>query len=351
MATTTVNYPPYNELKMMEKSIGTIQQGTPPLKLRPSHTAVSHMDDAARSAKKREFEDKLRFLKRRYLPTEFVTKTIAEHVEKKLKTNNTDLWERVNERFQKDPTRRKIFVKGIDFIAKDEEMEMVFSQFGTVERLNLMRQADNRSKGFGFIMFKTDHGARAAVAAKSVMYKNREMKISAAIPEHLKIKRGLTARGYGNAMMGRRQFGGNMGFGGTYGGYGWGYGYGGLYGAAPIQHFGGGQGAGVLVNTQWAANGVQRQPAAATVQLNAGLPQQQLHIPTVVAPYAPYPSVTNPPYTQSFSQPAAGALVTQGGSSLNAQANASVVLGSAAAYYTHASPEVQTTPLQGPTIQ
>jgi len=324
-------YHPYRkEEKTMGRPIARNQQFNPvaPFQGRPSKT-VHHKEVAARNAKKRDFEEKLRFLKRRHLPNEFLTKIIAEHVEKRLKTNNTDLWEKVNERFQKDPTRRKIFVKGVDFVAKDEEMEMVFSQFGTVERLNLMRQEDNRSKGFGFIMFKTDHGARAAVAAKSVMYKNREMKISAAIPEHLKKRRGFPALGP-NMMMGGGQFGGNLGFGGAFPGYGWGYGYGGLYGAVPNQQFGGG----VVMNQPWAA---QSQPAAGTVQLNAGIQQ-----PALLMPGSPYPTIVNPPYMQNFPQPTAVGLEPH--SSALAQG---VTFGPPGAYYPQATPQMQTTQTLG----
>jgi len=137
----------------------------PAVKLEPFKPSPE--DAAKAAARKSKFEDFLRFLKRRHFPNEYITKTVAEHVVKRLKMDNTDLWKQVNERFQRDPTRRKIFIRGIDFTAKDDEMEMVFSQFGTVERLNLMRQADNRSKGFGFIMYKTDYGAQAAVAQKN----------------------------------------------------------------------------------------------------------------------------------------------------------------------------------------
>jgi len=251
-------------------------------------------NEAAKRAQKKEFEDKLIFLKRKRLPSEFITRKIAERVEQQLKTNNTYLYDKVNERFKKDPTRRKIFVKGLDFMAKDQEMEMVFSQFGTVERLNLMRDQNNRSKGFGFIMFKTDYGARAAVAARSVTYKNREIKITAAVPEHLKAKR----VGYGPGR-GRGQFvPPGFGFRGGFGGLGWGYGYG-AYGAVPFQQLGRGRGVGALWN-QPLHNfyGAQNQLAAATAQ---AFPQPTLQTPMAVAAAgAPFSSTGNPTLAQGY---------------------------------------------------
>jgi len=237
-------------------------------------------NDAAKRAQKKEFEDKLIFLKRKRLPSEFITRTIAERVEQQLKTNNTYLYDRVNDRFKKDPTRRKIFVKGLDFMAKDQEMEMVFSQFGTVERLNLMRDHTNRSKGFGFIMFKTDYGARAAVAARSVTYKNREIKITAAVPEHLKSKRVVSGPGRGR---GRGQFGA-FGFRGGYGGFGWGFGYGAARGRGgvlwnpPVQNF----------------YGTQNQLAALTGQ---AVPQPTLQVPMAGMPLS---TLSNPAFAQGY---------------------------------------------------
>jgi len=251
--------------------------------------AVARNDEAKR-AQKKEFEDKLIFLKRKRLPSEFITRSIAERVAQQLKTNNTYMYDKVNERFKKDPTRRKIFVKGLDFMAKDQEMEMVFSQFGTVERLNLMRDENNRSKGFGFIMFKTDYGARAAVAARSVTYKNREIKITAAVPEHLKAKRVGYGPGRGR---GRGQFGlQGFGFPGGFGGFGLGYGYG-AYGAVPFQQLGRGRGIAGLWNQNF--YGAQNQLAASTAQV---FPQPTLQSPLAVAtPGAP---LSNPGLAQGY---------------------------------------------------
>jgi len=151
----------------------------------PETTAVK----PSKQSRRKEFENTLLTLKQKNLSPLFISRTIADYVDKRAKTGNTDLWIRVNEQFLIDPTRRKIFVGGFDLMAKDEEMRILFSQFGTVVRIDLLRQPDKRSRGFGFVMYKTEHGARAAVEQKTVVHNNREMRITAAIPEHLKKKR------------------------------------------------------------------------------------------------------------------------------------------------------------------
>jgi len=325
---------------------------TPNVKTESSKTPPKAKEDAAlAAARKSKFEDFLRFLKRRHFPNEYITKTVAEHVEKRLKTNNDDLWKQVNERFQRDPTRRKIFIRGIDFTAKDDEMEMVFSQFGTVERLNLMRQADNRSKGFGFIMYKTDYGARAAVAQKTVTYKNREMQISAAIPEHLKANR--IGRGGGPLARGRGHYGRGfpVGYGRGFGGYGRGLGaFGGFYGGA-FPYLGRGRCA-PFWGTQWPPINPFNTPiqnfappalkAAVLASSNTLQQAQQLTIPAGVASYTPYSSITDPNYTKRYTS-LGSTLSPLVGSNSNASEqaaqlhNATVTYGSAAAYYAQAA--------------
>jgi len=331
-----------------ERSTQTTQPTSIKLETQASEAnkPVETKDDTAEILRKKEtsaqFDDFLRFLRRRRLPAEFLTKIIAEHVEKRLKSDRTDLWKLVNERFQRDPTRRKIFVRGIDFNAQDEEMEMVFSQFGQVERLNLMRQADNRSKGFGFIMYKTAYGARAAVAQKSVTYKGRDMQISAAIPEHLKAKRGLKGRGRG-------QFRGAFGYGGGYGGfggYGRGFAYRRFYGAFPYQGFGRGRGA--LWNQQW--QNLYHTPAPPMAA--SALPVNNALTPEIKSPstaFSPYSSISDPTNSQRYAQAAAGVFQQNATSNpiASEQAadhyNASVSFGSAAAYYAQAATQTHLT--------
>jgi len=341
---------------------------TPVVKPEPSKPSPKTKADIAEAAaRKSKFEDFLRFLKRRHFPNEYITKTVSEHVVKRLKMENTDLWKQVNERFQRDPTRRKIFIRGIDFTAKDDEMEMVFSQFGTVERLNLMRQADNRSKGFGFIMYKTDYGAQAAVAQKTVTYKNREMQISAAIPEHLKEKK--IGRGGGpTAMMGRGMYGGGFrgGYGRGFGGYGRGFGmFRGFYGGA-FPYFGRGRGVPFWA-PQWPPVNPFNKPiqnyytpppptpavAAASDTLQS---KQQPAAAGGVVPFTPYSSITDPGYTQRYT-PAAGAFKPNIASNSNASEqaahhyNASVTYGSAAAYYAQAATQTHLTQPLGTVTQ
>lgn len=246
-------------------------------------------------------------------------------------------------------------------------MEMVFSQFGTVERLNLMRQSDNRSKGFGFIMYKTDYGAQAAVAKKTVTYKNREMQISAAIPEHLKAKK-IGRGGVGLLAMRRGHYRGGfpVGYGRGFGGYGRGFGaFRGFYGGG-FPYFSRGRGA-PFWGAQWPVVNPFNTPiqnyctpptptAALTASPDTLQSKPQPSAVAGVAPFTPYSSITDPNYTQRYAS-VASAFTPHVGANSNAseqaahQYNASVTYGSAAAYYAQAATHTHTTQPLGSVTQ
>ncbi|KAK2440337.1 glycine-rich RNA-binding protein 4, mitochondrial [Trifolium repens] len=68
--------------------------------------------------------------------------------------------------FQRHFLRRntsKIFVKGLAFSTTEEKLAEAFSQYGNVLKADVvLNKAKNRSKGFGYVTFAEEEGARKA---------------------------------------------------------------------------------------------------------------------------------------------------------------------------------------------
>jgi len=63
-------------------------------------------------------------------------------------------------------SQTKLFVGGLDWSIRGKDLNEEFSKFGEVEfaRVNLDRENNNRSKGFGFVVFKNWDDAKKAQA-------------------------------------------------------------------------------------------------------------------------------------------------------------------------------------------
>ncbi|EDO35562.1 predicted protein, partial [Nematostella vectensis] len=59
---------------------------------------------------------------------------------------------------------RKLFVGMISKHAKEEDLRVMFSPFGTIEELTVLRNADSTSKGCAFIKFANRMQAQNAIA-------------------------------------------------------------------------------------------------------------------------------------------------------------------------------------------
>lgn len=61
---------------------------------------------------------------------------------------------------------KRLFVGGLPFAMRDQDLFDLFSQYGTVESANvIMDRATNRSKGFGFVEMSTPEEAQKAIEA------------------------------------------------------------------------------------------------------------------------------------------------------------------------------------------
>jgi cold-inducible RNA-binding protein len=106
----------------------------------------------------------------------------------------------------------KLFVGNLSFDASENDIQDLFSSFGTVTEVNLiMDRATGRSRGFAFVTMSTPEAAQAAVeGAGAKTLKGRSLKVSEA--------REREAGGGGGG--GRSGGGGYRGGGGGGGGYG-----------------------------------------------------------------------------------------------------------------------------------
>ncbi len=119
---------------------------------------------------------------------------------------------------------KNIYVGNLDFRTSEEELRQLFEGYGTVERVNMIRDRDTgQPRGFAFVEMTNDAEAEKAVAGvNGSNVGGRNLNVSEARP---KPERG--AGGGGGAGGGR---GGRGGGGGGRGGYGGGGGGGGGYG-------------------------------------------------------------------------------------------------------------------------
>lgn len=105
-----------------------------------------------------------------------------------------------------------IFVGNLSYSTTESELESLFSQFGTVERVSVVRDRDSgQSRGFGFVeMTNPTEAANAITAMNGRDLNGRAINVNEARPREPR------AAGGGGGFGGGR--GGNKGGGGGFGG-------------------------------------------------------------------------------------------------------------------------------------
>jgi len=80
--------------------------------------------------------------------------------------------------------KNKLFVGSLSWSATDEDLKELFSPFGEVTSANVvMDRETGRSRGFGFVEFKTDEEAQAAVdALDGTVHMDRQIVVNVAKP-------------------------------------------------------------------------------------------------------------------------------------------------------------------------
>lgn len=101
-----------------------------------------------------------------------------------------------------------IYVGNLPFAASESDIEQVFSGFGAVESVKIIRDRDSgRSKGFGFVIMNNDSEAQSAISAlNGKELKGRNLVVNEARPRE---NAGMGGGGF-------RQGGGNRRSGGGY---------------------------------------------------------------------------------------------------------------------------------------
>ena len=81
----------------------------------------------------------------------------------KVATKHMDVLEQVHSIADKDPTQRKLFVRGLGWDTNTNSLNALFSQFGELEEGVVIMDNTGKSKGYGFVAFKHMDGALNAL--------------------------------------------------------------------------------------------------------------------------------------------------------------------------------------------
>ncbi|KAM9357065.1 heterogeneous nuclear ribonucleoprotein A0a isoform 2-T3 [Symphorus nematophorus] len=137
---------------------------------------------------------------------------------------------------------KKIFVGGLKDDIEEEHLTEYFSQYGQIEKAEVISEKETgKKRGFGFVYFTDHDAADKAVVVKFHTVNGHKVEVKKALTkQEMQSSGGGRGRGRGRGM---HSYGGGRGGGGYGGGYGGNYGggYGGSYGGG---YNGGGGGGG-----------------------------------------------------------------------------------------------------------
>uniref|UniRef100_A0AAQ4RFX5 RRM domain-containing protein n=1 Tax=Gasterosteus aculeatus aculeatus TaxID=481459 RepID=A0AAQ4RFX5_GASAC len=139
---------------------------------------------------------------------------------------------------------KKIFVGGVKDHIEAEHLTEYFSQFGVVEKAEIISDKQTgRKRGFGFVFFEDTDSATKAVLTKYHTISGNKVEVKKALTKQ-EISTGGRGRGRGRGMQSYGGGRGGGGYGGGGGGGGYGSNYGGGYGYGGGYNGGGGGGYG-----------------------------------------------------------------------------------------------------------
>lgn len=78
---------------------------------------------------------------------------------------------------------RKLYIGNLSYSTTEEELRQLFAQFGELESaIVITDRITGRSKGFGFVEFKTEADAEKALSLDGQDFNERQIKVSEARP-------------------------------------------------------------------------------------------------------------------------------------------------------------------------
>ncbi|OVA19603.1 RNA recognition motif domain [Macleaya cordata] len=103
---------------------------------------------------------------------------------------NRSIIDRISQAAELDPTHRKIFVHNLGWDATNETLISVFKEYGQIEECRVVTdKLTGKSKGYGFILFKTREGAVKSLKQPQKKIGNRmtscQLASQGPVPNHL----------------------------------------------------------------------------------------------------------------------------------------------------------------------
>ncbi|KAJ9113953.1 hypothetical protein QFC19_000149 [Naganishia cerealis] len=85
--------------------------------------------------------------------------------------------DRKKQRSDANADARELYVSQLSKFMNEQDMDRVFSPFGSIKRISLAKDEEGKCKGFGFVEFETEEQARAALSLDGHEYKKRTMNV------------------------------------------------------------------------------------------------------------------------------------------------------------------------------
>lgn len=94
-----------------------------------------------------------------------------------------------NEQRQQQASQKSVFVGNLSYDVEDEELYKYFQGCGEIDYVRVIRDPEtNFGKGFAYVAFKQEAGAKAAGEMNKTQFKNRELRVFRCKPAHLLAK-------------------------------------------------------------------------------------------------------------------------------------------------------------------
>lgn len=84
---------------------------------------------------------------------------------------------------------RTAFVVNFDYATTEDDLKGLFSPFGNIVAIRIVKDQIGRSKGYAYIEFETEKSAQSSLTLHGTLYKGRSLKVSISSPPSRKNRR------------------------------------------------------------------------------------------------------------------------------------------------------------------